>query len=209
MGEARRRRSLMGDDYGKPSESWSKLQHDWSQQSAFCLGRVPATGDICFTVPIVENEALKMCQRYAQSSRLCEYALQHFREEDRGILHLVDAQVLQSCGFSTKGHLEFNYYHQLEIKIAPRQSILIGDSNAMRPFLLWAIEQYDPEQEYIAVFAGVPLIPDKPRQRFHAVLKVSLNAPKDEFQTQLEQRTIALTRDGNLFGGGDHNADRR
>lgn len=152
---------------------WRRLCGYWNKNRAFCVQRVSG-GDICCIVPILQEESLRTYYEFAIDPRIGQIARQKYEEFDRGVMLFIQD--------APRSRIILQYTHQVEIQIASPGSAPFGRTRMIQRFLIdSAIDQYDPDLEYVAVFFPeeaiyspspfgavfrVPILDTRPMNRF-------------------------------------------
>ncbi len=162
MGEAKRRKKL-DSNYGKLQQPDLALIKSWKNSEPIIILRVlepdAQSGDvIAYGGQVVESFNIGI-----QAIQQAEATIQkRYLEYGKGIVNIIPAEILiATIGTSTGDFLEWNYWSYQEIKKANRQSILLNNTNFIKPFLLWVINHYIPSQEVIVLLCGFPINLDK------------------------------------------------
>lgn len=72
--------------------------------------------------------------------------------------------MMVSLGHSTRSPIEWNYWSRQELIALDSRSLLLGRNKKLKPFLLWALDNYQPSTEAILVLCGFPISIDKAAQ---------------------------------------------
>ena len=83
---------------------------------------------------------------------------ERYQQMGKGLVSLVPQEVMiATLGQSSGSPMEWNYWTNQEIINAGRNSVLLGSTKNLKPFLLWAVHNYDPRKEIILLLCGFPI----------------------------------------------------
>ncbi len=87
---------------------------------------------------------------------------ERYKQMGKGLVNIVPYEVRKAMiGKTSASHMEWNYYSKQEIMNAGKNSLVLGSTKSMKPFLLWAINNYDPTKEIILLLCGFPISVEK------------------------------------------------
>ena len=107
----------------------------------------------------------------------------------RGFVSLIPSEVMLAItNKPTKGNIDWNYWSYQELISVNSHSALLGSIKKLKPFLLWAIINYQPETEAILLLCGFPMSIEKAAKgttplelatnRFYGVLRYQFQTNK-------------------------------
>ena len=180
MGEAARRKKL-DPNYGKIPIPPSLLANSWHEGKclafircvdmnavkdklssigeSFSVGQDSAGGDL---VIYGGEDLFSFSLAKEWISLVLPTIKERYQQMGKGLVNIVPQEVMMAViGQSSGSHMEWNYYSKQEIMSAGRNSLILGSTKSMKPFLLWAINNYDPTQEIILLLCGFPISVEK------------------------------------------------
>ena len=183
MGEAKRRQKL-DPNYGKIPIPPEHLVKSWLDGQPLASSHVH---DDLIASDTEHLQSFQLVQKWI--SPIDSKIRQRYSQFGKGFVSLVPSEVMMvSLGHSTRSPIEWNYWSRIELIALDSRSLLLGRSKKLKPFLLWALDNYQPSTEAILVLCGFPVSIDKAAQgitpeelatnRFYGVLRYQFSAEK-------------------------------
>ncbi len=180
MGEAARRKKL-DPNYGKIPIPPSLLANSWhegkclafircvdmntfkeilsSTGESFSVGQDSVGGDL---IIYGGDDLFSFSLAKEWISLVLPTINERYKQMGRGLVNIVPYEIRKAMiGKTSPSHMEWNYYSKQEIISAGRNSLVLGSTKSMKPFLLWAINNYDPTKEIILLLCGFPISLEK------------------------------------------------
>lgn len=155
MGEAKRRKQL-DPNYGQLQQPDSVLIKTWENlQPIIILRAEDQSGDL-IVYGGQSFESFDVATHFIIQS---ETTIQkRYLQHGKGIVSLIPKEILMATKKADpKSFLEWNYWSYEEIKQVERKSLLFNNTKFIQPFLLWAMNHYQPHQEIILLLVGFPV----------------------------------------------------
>ena len=156
MGESKRRQKL-DPNYGKIPIPPAHLVKSWLDGQPLVYSHVH--DDLIAS----DTEHLQSFQLVRTWTKLIDSKIrQRYSQFGQGFVSLVPSEVMMvSLGHSTRSPIEWNYWSRQELIAVDSHTVLLGSIKKLKPFLLWAIDNYQPSTEAILVLCGFPVSIDK------------------------------------------------
>ena len=162
MGEAKRRKKL-DPNYGKIPIPPAHLVKSWLDGQPLAFFRSPTHSDVNDYLIASGTEHLESFQLVKKWTKAIDSKIrQRYLQMGKGFVSLIPSEVMMAAlGQSTGSPVEWNYWSRQELVAVNSHSLLLGSIKKLKPFLLWAIDNYQPETEAILVLCGFPVSIDK------------------------------------------------
>lgn len=162
MGESKRRKQL-DPNYGKIPIPPEHLVKSWLDGQPLVFFPSQASIDVNEDLIKSGTEHLKSFQLVKKWTKSIDDQIrQRYSQMGQGFVSLVPSEIMMaSLGESTRSPIEWNYWSRSELIALDSRSLLLGKIKTLKPFLLWAIDNYQPSTEAILVLCGFPVSIDK------------------------------------------------
>ncbi len=186
MGEAKRRKKL-DPNYGKIPVPSDDLVKNWWSHKELAFFREITSGGEGIAYDWGDNDSFQLARTSTQ--QIESKIRQRYSQMGRGFVSLIPSEVMLAItNKPTKGNIDWNYWSYQELISVNSHSALLGSIKKLKPFLLWAINNYQPETEAILLLCGFPMSIEKAAKgttplelatnRFYGVLRYQFQTNK-------------------------------
>ena len=136
--------------------SWlNDLVKNWLSHKELAFFREITSGGEGIADDWGDNDSFELARTWTQ--QIEPKIRQRHSQMGRGFVSLIPSDVMQAAtNKPTKGNIDRNYWREREHISVNSHSALLGSIKKLKPFLLWAMNNYQPSTEAILLLCGFP-----------------------------------------------------